>query len=177
MTDEPLPRNLVLAHLPTPIGDTVVVCDEDSRLRALHWGDHEDHIRRQMARHYPGITLEEGSAPQALAAAIADYFAGDLAALGRIDWRVSGGTAFQRDVWRSLATIPAGETTTYGALAAQIGRPQAVRAIGMANGANPIGLVLPCHRVIGSDGTLTGYGGGLERKRWLLEHEGALPAM
>jgi methylated-DNA-[protein]-cysteine S-methyltransferase len=104
---------------------------------------------------------------------VADYFAGDLEALGRIAWALGGGSAFQQDVWRALATIPAGQTTSYGALARRIGRPAAVRAVGMANGANPIGLVLPCHRVIGANGALTGYGGGLQRKRWLLEHEGA----
>ena len=86
----------------------------------------------------------------------------------------TNGTEFQRDVWAALRTIPAGQTRTYGELAKQINRPAAVRAVGMTNGANPIGIVVPCHRVIGANGTLTGYAGGLERKRWLLEHEGAL---
>jgi methylated-DNA-[protein]-cysteine S-methyltransferase len=81
------------------------------------------------------------------------------------------GTPFQQEVWRALREVPYGTTTTYGALARQLGRPDAARAVGMANGRNPIGIVIPCHRVIGSDGTLTGYGGGLPRKRWLLEHE------
>jgi methylated-DNA-[protein]-cysteine S-methyltransferase len=99
------------------------------------------------------------------------YFAGEMAALGRVPWTVVG-TDFQKTVWRALLDIPAGTTTTYGALAARIGRPAAVRAVGLANGANPVGLVIPCHRVIGADGSLTGYGGGLERKRWLLAHEG-----
>jgi methylated-DNA-[protein]-cysteine S-methyltransferase len=84
------------------------------------------------------------------------------------------GTEFQRAVWNALRSIPCGETLSYGALARRIGRPSAVRAVGLANGANPVGVVVPCHRVIGSDGTLTGYGGGLSRKRWLLEHESAL---
>ncbi len=83
------------------------------------------------------------------------------------------GTPFQRRVWAALTHIPAGETRSYGAQATQIGRPSAVRAVGLANGQNPIGLVVPCHRVIGADGSLTGYGGGIERKRWLLRHEGA----
>jgi methylated-DNA-[protein]-cysteine S-methyltransferase len=85
----------------------------------------------------------------------------------------TGGTAFQRKVWHALTTIPVGETRSYGQLAAQIGAPSAVRAVGLANGANPIGVVIPCHRVIGADGSLTGFGGGLPRKRWLLKHEGA----
>jgi methylated-DNA-[protein]-cysteine S-methyltransferase len=82
------------------------------------------------------------------------------------------GTAFQRSVWAALRTIPTGKTTTYGRLAVGVGRPKAVRAVGMANGANPISVIVPCHRVIGADATLTGYGGGLERKGWLLRHEG-----
>jgi methylated-DNA-[protein]-cysteine S-methyltransferase len=171
--DHAQPAALTLSRIPTPIGPAVVVCDEGGRLRGLHWDDHEDHVRKQMARHYPGIPVEDGEPPSALNAALSDYFSGDLEALGRIEWAVGGGSPFQQEVWRSLAKIPAGQTTTYGVLAAQIGRPAAVRAVGMANGANPIGLVLPCHRVIGANGTLTGYGGGLERKRWLLAHEGA----
>ena len=83
------------------------------------------------------------------------------------------GTAFQLAVWAALRAIPAGSTLSYGALAARLGRPAAVRAVGAANGANPIALFVPCHRVIAADGTLWGYGGGLERKRWLLAHEGA----
>jgi methylated-DNA-[protein]-cysteine S-methyltransferase len=100
------------------------------------------------------------------------YFAGDLSAIERLAV-VTGGTDFQREVWAALRRIPAGRTLSYGALATQLGRPKAVRAVGLANGANPIGIVVPCHRVIGADGSLTGYGGGLERKRWLLAHEGA----
>ena len=79
-------------------------------------------------------------------------------------------------MWAALRGIPAGETWTYGRLAAQIGRPAAVRAVGLANGANPIGVVVPCHRVVGASGGLTGYGGGLARKRWLLDHEAAATA-
>ncbi len=81
------------------------------------------------------------------------------------------GTAFQQTVWHALADIPFGQTTTYQAIARKIGRPQAMRAVGAANGKNPISIILPCHRVIGSNGKLTGYGGGLWRKQWLLEHE------
>jgi methylated-DNA-[protein]-cysteine S-methyltransferase len=86
----------------------------------------------------------------------------------------TAGTKFQREVWRALRYIPCGKTISYGELARRIGRPKAVRAVGLANGSNPIGVVVPCHRVIGSNGTLTGYGGGLHRKRWLLQHENAL---
>ena len=101
------------------------------------------------------------------------YFAGNLAAIDEI--RVeTGGTPFQREVWAALRTIPAGTTLSYSALAVQIGRPKAVRAVGLANGANPISIVVPCHRVIGANNSLTGYGGGMQRKRWLLAHEGFL---
>ena len=98
------------------------------------------------------------------------YFDGELAAINELPVRTAG-TPFQRDVWRALREIPHGTTVSYGKLAKQIGRPNAVRAVGLANGSNPIGVVVPCHRVIGSNGSLTGYGGGIERKRWLLDHE------
>ena len=83
------------------------------------------------------------------------------------------GTPFQKTVWRALREIPCGQAISYSELARRIGRPAAVRAVGLANGLNPISVIVPCHRVIGANGTLTGYGGGLERKRWLLSHEGA----
>jgi len=104
--------------------------------------------------------------------AISRYFAGELAAIDSLPVK-TGGTPFQRAVWHALRNIPCGTTISYAQLAGQIGRPAAVRAVGLANGANPIGVVVPCHRVIGADGSLTGYGGGIERKRWLLRHEGA----
>lgn len=97
------------------------------------------------------------------------YFAGELR---DFDVPLDGrGTAFQRTVWQALCTIPYGTTETYGSLARLIGRPGASRAVGLANGRNAIGIIVPCHRVVGSDGSLTGYGGGVDRKRWLLEHE------
>ena len=82
------------------------------------------------------------------------------------------GTPFQKRVWEALRTVPAGKTASYAELAVRVGSPAAVRAVGAANGANPVAIVVPCHRIIGSNGTLTGYGGGLERKTWLLRHEG-----
>lgn len=103
--------------------------------------------------------------------ALERYFEGEIEALGSLSaepW----GTPFQRRVWSALRRIPAGRTCSYGELAARIGRPAASRAVGAANGANPVAVVLPCHRVVGSDGRLTGYGGGMSRKRWLLAHEG-----
>jgi methylated-DNA-[protein]-cysteine S-methyltransferase len=101
---------------------------------------------------------------------LAAFFAGDAHAIDDIAVE-TGGADFQRDVWSALREIPAGETWTYGQLAKHIGRPAAVRAVGLANGSNPVGVVVPCHRVIGASGALTGYAGGLERKAWLLNHE------
>jgi methylated-DNA-[protein]-cysteine S-methyltransferase len=100
------------------------------------------------------------------------YFAGDLRALDEIPVDPTG-TAFQRKVWQALRNIPVGHTVSYSELAENIGSPKAIRAVGTANARNPIAIVLPCHRVIGANGSLTGYGGGLDRKRWLLQHEGA----
>jgi methylated-DNA-[protein]-cysteine S-methyltransferase len=98
------------------------------------------------------------------------YFAGELRAF---DLPLApAGTAFQRQVWQSLLAIAFGQTESYGALARRIGSPKAARAVGRANGRNPIAIIIPCHRVIGANGSLTGYGGGIKRKRWLLAHEG-----
>ena len=109
-----------------------------------------------------------------IAAALSAYFAGDLRAIDAVAVDPEG-TPFQRRVWAALRTISAGTTWSYAELARAVGQPAATRAVGAANGRNPIALVLPCHRVIASDGTLGGYGGGLEMKRWLLRHEGSWP--
>jgi methylated-DNA-[protein]-cysteine S-methyltransferase len=148
------------------------VCDGDGRLRALDFHDHEARMQRLLRRHYGEgrYRLTSGRAPVAVSAAIDAFFAGELAAIDVIAVR-TGGTAFQRRVWEALRRIPAGSATTYGGLATAIGRPKACRALGLANGSNPLAIVVPCHRVIGADGTLRGYGGGIERKRWLLAHE------
>ncbi len=106
-------------------------------------------------------------------AALRDYFKGQTDAVNDIPLSLSG-TEFQLDVWDALCDIPCGETRSYGDIAAAVGRPAAVRAVGMANNANPVGIIVPCHRVIGSNGSLTGYGGGLDKKAWLLAHEGAI---
>jgi methylated-DNA-[protein]-cysteine S-methyltransferase len=108
--------------------------------------------------------------PSWLEGALARYFEGDLAALGELDVAFEG-TPLQVEVWRELRKIPAGETRSYSEIAAIVGRPRAVRAVGSANARNPVALVVPCHRVIGKDGKLTGYAYGLERKSWLLQHE------
>jgi len=171
MTDKP-PERLILTRLQTPIGQALLVTDDDGFLRAFDWSDHEARLRRLMSRTYGAVPLGPGTAPAGVIEAVRAYFAGRIDALAQIPWRTAG-TPFQQTVWRALADIPAGRTMSYGELAAAIGRPTAVRAVGLANGSNPVGVVVPCHRVIGADGSLTGYGGGLDRKRWLLNHEGA----
>ncbi len=120
------------------------------------------------------FTLREQRDPSGLTDAMQRYFAGELSIIDRLPVMTSG-TEFQRTVWQQLRQIPCGEILTYGQLAQRIGRPTASRAVGMANGSNPISIVVPCHRVIGSQGALTGYAGGVQRKQWLLQHEGYLP--
>jgi methylated-DNA-[protein]-cysteine S-methyltransferase len=163
---------LLIDRIDTPIGEMIIVADRDGNLRAADWTDHEERMRKLLRRHYgrDGFTLTPARNPYGLADAIRSYFAGDLTAIDLLPVQ-SRGTPFQRDVWRALRKITCGATVSYAKLAEQIGRPAAVRAVGLANGSNPVGIVVPCHRVIGANGSLTGYGGGMERKRWLLEHE------
>jgi len=164
-------------RIATPFGAMTLVSDAEGELRALALPGREDGMRRSLNRHYGSDRSEEGRVPAEISGALSDYFDGDLQALRRIRWK-TGGTEFQRRVWNALWEIPVGETTSYGALAVKLGNPGAMRAVGMANGANPIAIVVPCHRVIGSDGSLTGFGGGLPLKVKLLRHEGAnVPAL
>jgi methylated-DNA-[protein]-cysteine S-methyltransferase len=168
----PPPEILTLEHLPTPFGPILVAVDAGSRVRAVDFHADEAGMRRLLRRHYGDVEARIGSIPSVVRGAFERYFAGEIEALKPLSW-TSGGTPFQRKVWQALTTIPAGQTLSYGALAARIGEPTAVRAVGAANGANPVPVLVPCHRVIGADGSLTGFGGGLDRKRWLLRHEGA----
>ncbi len=160
-----------LGTLATPIGRMLAASDGEA-VRALDWEDYEPRMLRLMRLHYGSVDLVPGPLPEGLRAPLCAYFAGDLEAIEGIPVR-TGGTAFQRSVWAGLRAIPAGQAWSYADLAAFVGRPRAVRAVGAANGANPVGVIVPCHRVIGTDRSLTGYGGGIERKRWLLRHEGA----
>jgi O-6-methylguanine DNA methyltransferase len=162
-----------LSRFDSPLGPLLAVTAPDATLHALEFDDHAPRLHRLFARHHPGAHLTDGVPPAAITAAFAAYFAGDAAALDGVTV-ASIGSAFQRAVWAALRRIPAGETRSYGQLAVMLGQPGAARAVGLANGANPIGIVVPCHRVIGANGTLTGYAGGVERKAWLLRHEGAL---
>jgi methylated-DNA-[protein]-cysteine S-methyltransferase len=166
-----LPETFHLDRLKTPIGVALLVTDAEGYLRALDWEDHEPRLRELLRLQYGAVTLQDLRSPKDVKEALSGYFNGDFHRLKSIKWRVAG-TPFQRKVWTALTKIPTGTTMSYGALAAQLGVPRAMRAVGHANGTNPISVVVPCHRLIGANGSLTGYGGGLERKRWLLEHEG-----
>lgn len=160
-----------LDRLTTPIGIALLVTDADGVLRALDWEDYEHRMLGLLRLHYGAVALINRPAPADMRMALSGYFEGELGRLSSIAWR-TGGTPFQQKAWTALAQIPAGTTLSYGALAARIGMPKAIRAVGHANGSNPISVVLPCHRLIGADGSLVKYGGGIERKRWLLRHEG-----
>jgi len=164
---------LCRAELPSPIGPITVVSDRDGNLRALDFDGYDERFHRLLARHYgAALVLRETAAPPYIAGALNAYFDGDIGALAALPTRTNG-SDFQRRVWAALTAIAPGETLSYGALAARIGAPKASRAVGLANGANPIAIAVPCHRVIGANGSLTGFGGGIERKRWLLAHEAA----
>ncbi len=161
---------LLLDRVATPIGEILVVADANGALCALEFHDRPERWRKDFARRFAAAQFVEKKNPSGLSAKLKRYFAGDIAVLDAVE-TAAHGTDFQRACWKNLRKIPAGTTTSYRALAASMGKPAAMRAVGLANGANPIAIVVPCHRVVGSDGALTGYGGGLERKRWLLDHE------
>lgn len=168
------PLRLTLSRLDSPIGPLALACDDGGGLRGLSFGDG---LTQTMRREYPAAAAIEGETPAAVARTLAAYFDGDREALTRTPWSLDGavaGDGFQARVWRALAGTSAGVTLTYGEMAARAGEPGAAQAAGVALNRNPIPLVLPCHRVIGADGALVGFGGGLERKAWLLRHEGAL---
>jgi O-6-methylguanine DNA methyltransferase len=168
--------------LDTPVGPMLALAS-DAALLALEFGkaDRHDRLDARRARWFPRHTLEDGSNPliEMTAAWLDAYFAGACADSHTLPVAMHG-TAFERRVWALLLQIPAGRTRSYGELAADLGLRHGARAVGLANGANPLAIVVPCHRVIGSTGTLTGYGGGLDRKQWLLAHErrwSAAPAL
>lgn len=162
---------LHLDRFASPIGIVTLVTDDHGHLRALDFDDYDQRMRFLLTRHYGAFTLQDGPAPAAVRVPLTAYFAGDHAAAATIPVQTAG-TPFQRLVWAALRTIPPGATRSYGSIAAALGKPEASRAVGLANGANPVAIVVPCHRVIGADASLTGFGGGLHRKQWLLEHEG-----
>ena len=163
---------LLTDRIPSPIGDIIIASDGE-HLRALDFEDYEDRMHRLLGRYYGEVHFRSVCNPAGTSDVIRRYIDGDIEAIAGVSVRFSG-SEFQNLCWGTLQSIPAGATWSYGELAAKIGKPAASRAVGLANGSNPIAIVVPCHRVIGADGKLTGYGGGIERKRWLLAHEGAM---
>lgn len=163
-----------IEELETPTGPMLVVTDADGRLAGADWRDHEYRLRELLDRYYGAgrVQFVPAAGRSAAAKSLAAYFGGELGAIDTIPITVRT-TPFQAEVWAALRRIPVGTTMSYGALAAALGRANAPRAVGHANGSNPISVVVPCHRLVGANGALTGYGGGIERKRWLLAHEGA----
>ena len=154
----------------TPVGPVRFAVDNDGAVVALAFDEHWPALARRVDRLTGGVTFAPSRAAEPTGDALDAYLAGDPVALDAL--RVAPrGTDFQRRVWVALRAIPAGATASYGDIARAVGAPRAVRAVGAANGANPVSIIVPCHRVIGSDGSLTGYGGGLPRKAWLLAHE------
>jgi methylated-DNA-[protein]-cysteine S-methyltransferase len=165
--------NLTTITVPSPIGEVRVVADGDAVV-ALAFDDARSRtwLARWLDGWFPGITPRPHADPAGAATRLRRYFDGDASALEDQPVRMHG-TDFQKLVWAALRDIGPGRTESYGALATRIGHAAGPRAVGAANGSNPVSLFVPCHRVIASDGTLHGYGGGLERKAWLLDHEGA----
>ncbi len=161
---------LYLSKMTSPLGEIILMTDEGQNLRVLDFSDYAERMQQLLQRQYGQIEIIPASTPCPYVKNLQDYFNGNLDALDNIPV-ATGGTIFQRAVWHALQKIPHGQTMSYGELAAKVGNPKASRAIGLANGANPISIVIPCHRVIGKNGSMTGYGGGLERKIWLLRHE------
>jgi methylated-DNA-[protein]-cysteine S-methyltransferase len=166
------PLRLLAERAVSPLGDFVIVTDAQGCVRGADWVSHQGRMLTLLARQFRGFPFEITDGPPSPASrCLAAYFAGDLGAIDGLPVEAAG-TKFQSAVWQVLRDIPAGQTITYRELARRACRPTAIRAAGSANGANPISIIVPCHRVIGTDGELTGYGGGVERKRWLLAHEG-----
>lgn len=163
---------LRVGTIETPIGVLIVATDSGGEIWAADFVDHEERLTRLLKRRFsePAYSLSTGPIPEEISAAIGAYFAGDFEPIRHLRLR-TGGTTFQKTVWQGLRDIPAGRPISYATLAAQLGKSNAARAVGHANGSNPFNIIVPCHRLVGANGALTGYAGGIERKRWLLDHE------
>ena len=158
-------------RIETPIGPMILLA-QDGVLLLLEFEDAAGRVEREIRKRFGDVEVTPQTNPFGLSDRVRSYFAGDLEAIEGIETD-GGGTEFQRRVWAELKRIPSGTTISYGELATRLGNKNAMRAVGLANGRNPIAIVVPCHRVIGANGALTGYGGGIDRKKWLLAHEGA----
>ena len=164
--------NFLTDRIETPIGDMILVA-RDCVLLLLEFEDQVPRIERQMKARFTDFEMQLSTNPFGLSDVVRDYFGGNIHAIDHI-LTDGGGTAFEKQVWAELRKIPGGTTVSYGHIARKLGDINLSRAVGTANGRNPISIVVPCHRVIGADGSMTGYGGGIQRKEWLLRHECAL---
>lgn len=168
---EPAASSLFVTRINTPLGTIVAIADQDALLmleffdRRIFGNEVEFVVRATSGTLHVG----ENAVTAQITAELESFFAG-RSAIFETPLTLHG-TDFVQSVWRALVTVPAGETRSYGALSRDLGNPRAVRAVAQANGANRLAVIVPCHRIIGADGSLTGYGGGLWRKRWLLDHE------
>ena len=161
---------LIREQLDTPVGPVTLMTEEDGTVRMLEFSEKSDRTGNHLSRHFDGADIRDGRTPGPAREALKAYFRGDITAIDDLTVAAED-TPFRESVWAALRTIPPGEPWTYGDLAKAVGSPKGFRAVGSANGANPIAIIVPCHRVIASGGKLGGYGGGLERKTWLLRHE------
>jgi methylated-DNA-[protein]-cysteine S-methyltransferase len=164
--------DLSLDEVESPLG-VILLAAGGGAIHGLDFADRASRLRGSLEARYGAVALHGAADPCGFSSRMRAYLCGDLAALSDVPVE-PGGTDFQRRVWAEVRRIPPGATRAYGEVAASLGRPSASRAVGLANGRNPVCLIIPCHRVIGAGGELTGYAGGLERKRWLLAHEGSL---
>ena len=158
----------------TPVGPVRFAVDDSGNVVALGFDAHWEGLACRLHRRFGDVAFAPSRAAALVGDALDAYLAGDIFALDALPVSL-GGTDFQRRVWTALRGIAPGTTCSYASIARAIGAPRAVRAVGAANGANPVSIIVPCHRVIGSDGSLTGYGGGVDRKVWLLAHEAEAP--
>lgn len=165
-----MPRHLNQTALSTPAGEITLLVDKDVVL-ICEFSDHSDRVARQIERFYGDADITKSKCPPQISDVFSAYFGGDLEALNSLKTDPLG-TPYEQSVWKALRNIPAGATDSYGALAKRLN--SSPRAVGRANGRNPVALIHPCHRIIGADGSLTGYAGGLDKKEWLLKHEGAI---
>ncbi|RCS23431.1 methylated-DNA--[protein]-cysteine S-methyltransferase [Phyllobacterium salinisoli] len=172
MRDNAVIVSLAIKTVETPLGPLMLVADDEGFLRAADFADYESRMLRLLDRRIgqSRYTLLGGNVPVAITSALNAYFAGALDAIRHIPLRTNGST-FQNRIWTALRAIAPGHSMSYSALARELGCPQSARAVGHANGANPFSIIVPCHRLVGANGSLTGYAGGIERKRWLLDHE------
>jgi methylated-DNA-[protein]-cysteine S-methyltransferase len=168
---------MILSKLASPLGDMLLVTDEHGRVRALEFAERRARLHRNLREQYGAYELADGLAPTDVADALRRYFMGEREALDAIEVATAG-TAQQESAWAALRHIPAGQIATYAAIGKAMGTTDWRAAVdaGAAVGANPIAIIVPCHRVLGAGGDLKGYAWGLHRKRWLLEHEKAVEA-